>query len=79
MKIPKRFLAGSIVGGAVGSIIGLMVAPKSGKDLRADIARRAASVRADLAKPALPGRKKTLLGSVLRALSGKPRRTPPAP
>lgn len=77
MKIPKKFLAGTIVGGAVGSIIGLMVAPKSGKALRADIAHKASDIRTDYARPPVPGRKRTLLGSMLRAFTVPKKTTRP--
>ncbi|NQW30395.1 MAG: YtxH domain-containing protein [Ignavibacteria bacterium] len=36
----KGFLLGAIVGGAVGAAVALLFAPKSGKDLRADISDR---------------------------------------
>ncbi|MBP6085280.1 YtxH domain-containing protein [Candidatus Gracilibacteria bacterium] len=37
MKKRDKFIAGTIVGGAVGSILAIMFAPKSGKETRADI------------------------------------------
>ena len=36
----KGFLLGAIVGGAVGAITALLLAPKSGKELRGDIASK---------------------------------------
>ncbi len=37
MKKRDKFIAGTIVGGAVGSILAIMFAPKSGKETREDI------------------------------------------
>ena len=37
MSKRQKFIVGTIVGGAVGSILGLMFAPKSGKETRSDI------------------------------------------
>lgn len=37
MSKGQKFIVGTIVGGAVGSILGLMFAPKSGKETRSDI------------------------------------------
>jgi gas vesicle protein len=36
----KGFLVGALVGGAVGAIVALLVAPKSGRELRQDIAEK---------------------------------------
>ncbi|OGC82343.1 MAG: hypothetical protein A2V81_02315 [Candidatus Abawacabacteria bacterium RBG_16_42_10] len=37
MKKRDKFIVGTVVGGAIGSIIALMFAPKSGKETRKDI------------------------------------------
>jgi gas vesicle protein len=66
MKLKKRFLVGSIVGGAVGSIIGLMVAPKSGKQTRADIAKKGAELRSQVINNR--SKKKSILKSVANSL-----------
>ena len=34
-----KFLAGFLIGGAVGAIAGILLAPKSGEETRADIAK----------------------------------------
>ncbi len=60
----STFIVGTIVGGAVGSIVGLLVAPKSGKETRTDIAKKAN----DLA--GTPKKRKSILRSVLKALAG---------
>lgn len=70
MKIKKRFLAGSIVGGAVGSIVGLMVAPKSGKQTRADLAKRGTALKNQVVKNSkTTSKKKSLLRGIVRSLS----------
>ncbi len=40
----KGFLIGAVVGGAVGAVVALLFAPKSGKELRRDIAERTEDV-----------------------------------
>lgn len=40
----KGFLLGALVGGAVGAITALLVAPKSGEELREDIVRRSGEI-----------------------------------
>lgn len=37
MKKRDKFIVGTVVGGAIGSIIALMFAPKSGKETRQDL------------------------------------------
>ena len=36
-NLAKGFLIGFLAGGAVGAVVALLTAPKSGKELRADI------------------------------------------
>lgn len=40
----KNFLIGTIVGGVVGAVTALLFAPKSGRELRADIAEQAQAI-----------------------------------
>lgn len=40
----KGFVAGALIGGAVGAITALLLAPKSGKELRQDIANKSTEV-----------------------------------
>lgn len=40
----KGFLIGAVVGGAVGAVVALLFAPKSGRELRRDIAERTEEV-----------------------------------
>jgi len=40
----KGFLLGAIVGGAVGAITALLLAPKSGKELREDLSRKSSDL-----------------------------------
>ena len=40
----KGFLVGAILGGAVGAITALLLAPKSGKELRQDIASKSSDI-----------------------------------
>lgn len=40
----KGFLIGAVVGGAVGAVVALLFAPKSGRELRRDIADRTEEV-----------------------------------
>jgi gas vesicle protein len=40
----KGFLLGALVGGAVGAVTALLLAPKSGEELREDIARRSGEI-----------------------------------
>lgn len=40
----KQFLIGAAVGGVLGAVAALLLAPKSGKELRADIANQAQAV-----------------------------------
>lgn len=40
----KGFLIGAVVGGAVGAVVALLFAPKSGRELRRDIAERTEDV-----------------------------------
>ena len=39
-KMAKGLILGFIAGGVIGSILGLLYAPKSGKELRADIGKK---------------------------------------
>jgi len=40
-----KFLAGTVIGAAIGAVLGLLFAPKSGKELRANIAERAEEMK----------------------------------
>lgn len=46
------FLAGFVVGGAIGAIIGILMAPQSGEQTRAQIAERGIELRDELQKRA---------------------------
>ena len=51
----KDFVIGALVGGIVGAAAGLLLAPKSGKDLRSDVAVQAVNIKdksADLSSTA---------------------------
>lgn len=37
MKKHEKLIMGTIIGGAIGSVLGLLFAPKSGKEMRRDI------------------------------------------
>ena len=41
----KDFVIGALVGGIVGAAAGLLLAPKSGKDLRSDVAVQAVNLK----------------------------------
>lgn len=41
----KDFVIGALVGGIVGAAVGLLLAPKTGKDLRNDVAQQAVNLR----------------------------------
>lgn len=41
----KDFVIGALVGGIVGAAVGLLLAPKTGKDLRSDVAQQAVNIR----------------------------------
>ncbi|SOC36618.1 YtxH domain-containing protein [Ureibacillus acetophenoni] len=41
----KDFIIGSLVGGMVGAAVGLLLAPKAGRDLRTDVANQALTIR----------------------------------
>nr|WP_106780466.1 YtxH domain-containing protein [Lysinibacillus timonensis] len=41
----KDFVIGAFVGGIVGAAVGLLLAPKAGKDLRSDVASQAVTLR----------------------------------
>jgi len=43
-EFTKGLLLGSVIGGAIGAIIALLYAPKSGVELRRDIAERSAEI-----------------------------------
>jgi len=40
-----KFILGAAIGGAIGAIAGILSAPKSGKETRADIAKKAGEVK----------------------------------
>src|SRR5688572_1219204 len=44
-KVKQRFSVGLVVGAIVGVVAGLLTAPKSGKETRADIKRKAGEVK----------------------------------
>lgn len=41
----KDFVIGALVGGIVGAAVGLLLAPKTGKDLRSDVASQAVNIK----------------------------------
>lgn len=41
----KDFVIGALVGGIVGAAVGLLLAPKTGKDLRSDVASQAVTLK----------------------------------
>ena len=41
----KDFVIGALVGGIVGAAVGLLLAPKTGKDLRSDVATQAVNIK----------------------------------
>lgn len=41
----KDFVIGALVGGIVGAAVGLLLAPKTGKDLRSDVAQQAVNIK----------------------------------
>lgn len=41
----KDFVIGALVGGIVGAAVGLLFAPKTGKDLRSDVVQQASNIR----------------------------------
>lgn len=47
-----NFILGAIVGGLVGSITALLLAPSSGQDLRSGMATRADQIRSEVAQAA---------------------------
>ena len=47
MAISKRFALGAVVGVAAGVIAGMLTAPKSGRETRADIRKKAADLKQD--------------------------------
>lgn len=59
----KGFLLGAIVGGAVGAITALLLAPKSGKELREDISRKSNELM-DKAQDLISDRQEQVLGSI---------------
>jgi gas vesicle protein len=77
MSLKRKFLVGTIVGGAVGSVVGILVAPKSGKQTRSDIAKKGAAIKADVLKRSGTGKKRSLLKGMLRSLIVKKKRRPP--
>lgn len=53
-----RFIFGLLVGGLVGSVVALLYAPKSGKDLRKDISDKADDFVGDVEDIYLKGKEK---------------------
>lgn len=47
-----KFALGAIIGTAIGAVVGLLTAPKSGKETRADLKAKAEAVRSDTEKKA---------------------------
>jgi len=41
----KDFVIGALVGGIIGAAVGLLLAPKTGKDLRSDVIHQASQIR----------------------------------
>ena len=75
----RKFLVGTIVGGAVGSVVGLLLAPKSGKETRAEIARRGTAVKKEVLSAKTPEKRKALAKGILRAFLGTPAKRPLPP
>jgi gas vesicle protein len=52
MNRAGNFLIGAILGGLVGAITALLLAPSSGQQLRSDVAARADQIRSEVAQAA---------------------------
>lgn len=63
-----RLIKGIIIGGAIGSVVGVTLAPKSGKETRADIRSKATSLLPKQKK--LPSGEKPRRKGVVRTLFG---------
>lgn len=77
MPIKKRssldkLVKGIIIGGAIGSVVGVTLAPKSGKETRSDIKNKANTImtKASKKKTELLTRKKKTKGPVGTVFSG---------
>lgn len=73
----RKFLVGTIVGGAVGSVLGLLLAPQSGKQTRATIARKGTALKKEVLAAKTPAKRKALVKGVLRAFLGTSTPRPP--
>lgn len=47
MSVKGKFALGAIIGAAAGVVAGVLTAPKSGKETRADLKQRAAELKSD--------------------------------
>ena len=52
MRRVWNFMLGAVLGGAVGATLGLLLAPESGDDLRAQLQARVAWLRAEMQQAA---------------------------
>ncbi|MCL2280399.1 YtxH domain-containing protein [Candidatus Saccharibacteria bacterium] len=52
-----KFFLGALIGGAVGAVAGLLTAPKSGKETRADIKKKADDTKKAAGKKIEQGKK----------------------
>lgn len=73
MKKRDKFIAGTIVGGAIGSILAIMFAPKSGKETREDIKASSQKLYSQGSKfgTQLKNSTQSLLNSLKKLLPGK--------
>lgn len=71
MSLKRKFLVGTIVGGAVGSIVGILMAPKSGQATRADLAKKGTALKRAVVTQSGNGKQRSILRGILRVLSGK--------
>jgi gas vesicle protein len=52
MRRTSSFLIGAIIGGTLGAIIAIMLAPSSGESLRSNLSNRTEQMRSDIARAA---------------------------
>ena len=74
MKLKRKFLIGTIVGGAIGSVAGVLLAPKSGKETRAAIAKKSVDFKADVVKASGTGKNRSFVRGLLKVLKKPPKK-----
>jgi gas vesicle protein len=60
MMTKGKFVVGALIGAAAGLVAGLLTAPKSGKETRADIKEKAAELKSEAAKRGERAKDKTV-------------------